>query len=106
MVSLPLFGSLMTNFRCKPYESFQYGLLYLKGLNKCVPAGGGWVGRLVRKLEGTTMESKIGFFQGYVLLFGGSEGGPMVTDGGYTSPGHIRGGLRQKNVSYDNFRKA
>ena len=66
----------MTNYRCKPYESFQCGLLYLKGLKKCVSAGDGRVGRLVPKLEGTTMESKIGFFQGYVLLFGGSEGGP------------------------------
>ena len=50
--------------------------------------------------------SKSVVLQGYVLLFGGSEGGPMVIDGGYTSPGHIPGGLRPKNVLYDNFRKA
>ena len=33
-------------------------------------------------------------------------GAPMVTDGRYTSPGHKRGGLVQKEVLYDNFRKA
>ena len=30
----------------------------------------------------------------------------MVTDGWYTSPGHRWGGLRQRNVSYQNYRKA
>ena len=49
--------------------------------------------------------SKTGLLQGFVLCFGGSDGGPMVTDGRYTSPGHRRGGLRQKNVLYDNFRR-
>ena len=32
---------------------------------------------------------KMVLLQGDVLLFGGSEGGAMVTDGEYTSPGHI-----------------
>ena len=50
--------------------------------------------------------SKTGLLQGFVLCFGGSDGGPMVTDGWYTSPGHRWGGLRQRNVSYQNYRKA
>ena len=39
---------------------------------------------------------------GYTL----SCGGPMVTDGQYTSPSHRRGGLRPNNMYSDDFRKA
>ena len=46
--------------------------------------------------------SKIGLLEGYIL----SCGGPMVTDGQYTSPSHRRGGLRPNNMYYDDFRKA
>ena len=44
--------------------------------------------------------------RGMYCRLGALMGAPMVTDGRYTSPGHRRGGLRQQNVIYDNFRKA
>ena len=52
------------------------------------------------------MGSKSVVLQGYVLLFGGSEGAPMVPDGWCGPPGHRGGRLRPKNVSGDNFRVA
>ena len=48
----------------------------------------------------------MGLLQGYVSSLGALMGTPMVTDGRHMSPGHRRGGLREKNVLYDNFRKA
>ena len=50
------------------------------------------------------MGSETAMFQGYVLLFGGSNGSPMVTDDRYLRFGHRRGRLRQKNAEYEDFR--
>ena len=41
------------------------------------------VGGMEAKSKVGALEKKIGQFWGYVMLFGGSEGPPVVRDGGY-----------------------
>ena len=49
--------------------------------------------------------AKLDCWRGMYYRLGALMGPLMVTDGRYTSPGHIRGGLRQNDL-YDNFRRA